>query len=149
MNREIKFRVWDNEYKYMNYKVLVGIYGDWEKVKDDKNYTACAMWIEPDKVDYKCEPHWAHFEPYHKDIHLMQYVGLKDKNGVEIYEGDIIEYKDSIGKHIEEVKFDKGCFYAGLHGGSSTRVSPKLINTRISKVIGNIYENEVDVDEKN
>ena len=34
MNREIKFRVWDNKYKYMNYKVLVGIYGDWEKVKN-------------------------------------------------------------------------------------------------------------------
>ena len=34
--REIKFRVWDDHYKYMNYKVLVGIYGEWEKVKDDK-----------------------------------------------------------------------------------------------------------------
>ena len=70
MKREIKFRAWDDHYKYMNYKVLVGTYGEWENVKDDKNYTACSMWIEPDKVDYECEPHWAHFEPYHKDIHL-------------------------------------------------------------------------------
>lgn len=59
------------------------------------------------------------------------------------YEGDIIEYKDSTGLHRETVVFDKGCFYAGWHYGSSTREAPKLINTRISKVIGNIYESEV------
>ena len=55
--------------------------------------------------------------------------------------GDIIKYKDSKGQHIEKVIFDKGCFYAVIHNGSSTRVAPKLINTRISEVIGNIYDN--------
>ena len=75
--RDIKFRIWDNHYKYMNYKVLVGIYGEWENVKDDENYTACSMWIDPKNVDYKCEPHWSHFEPYHKDIVLMQYTRTK------------------------------------------------------------------------
>ena len=70
-----------------------------------------------------------------------QFTGLHDKNGKEIYEGDIVKYRDSRGQHIEKVIFDKGCFYAGMHWGSSTRVAPKLINTRISEVIGNIYDN--------
>ena len=140
MNREIKFRVWDNKYKYMNYKVLVGIYGDWEKVKDDKNYTACAMWVEPDKVDYKCEPHWAHFEPYHEDIHLMQYTGLKDKNGVEVYEGDKVKAKFYGKEVVGEIGFNSGCF---LLWNSCVSDNQLFIFTDI-EVIGNIYENEAD-----
>ena len=125
MNREIKFRVYDEDLKRMRYLNSSHDFICFDE-KGNGYYhnmqTGLGEWFSD----------------------LMQYTGLKDKNGVEIYEGDIIEYKDSTGKHIEEVKFDKGCFYAGLHGGSSTRVAPKLINARLSKVIGNIYENEVD-----
>ena len=158
MNREIKFRVWDDTYKYMNYKVLVGIYGDWEKVKDDKNYTACAMWIEPDKVDYKCEPHWTHFEPYHKDIHLMQYTGLKDKNGIEVYERDICKgnnFSDEddlfiikYGKYKTNDWKEKYICNTYQYGWFAEHIKTKdqvhLVTPNGIEVIGNIYENEVE-----
>lgn len=129
MNREIKFRAWDNENKYMitsKQGIFTALRNSMNITVQDNGYYNNGDLLKPNKEKYT----------------LMQYTGIKDKNGVEIYEGDLIEYKDSTGKHIEEVKFDKGCFYAGLHGGSSTRVAPKLINARLSKVIGNIYENE-------
>lgn len=122
MNREIKFRIWVKEQKQMIQDVHICPQYGWLVMSDNDVLEEICGRVSEEKLIW------------------MQYTGLKDKNGAEVYEGDIIEYKDSIGKHIEEVKFDKGCFYAGLHGGSSTRVSPKLINTRISKVIGNIYE---------
>lgn len=152
--RTIKFRAWDNHYKYMNYKVLVGVYGEWENVKDDENYTACCMWIEPDKVDYKCEPHWANFESYHKDICLMQHTGLKDKNGVEIYEGDIIDIHQTVNGYNQFViEYDNYKFSARYYNQKTKEIGrwydydlDELFELneyeKELEVIGNIYENK-------
>lgn len=124
MNREIKFR---------GKSIMNNTYGDWLhssgiKYGDDVELMYC---------DEETSEEWNYID---KET-LGQYTGLHDKNGKEIYEGDIVKYRDSRGQHIEKVIFDKGCFYAGMHWGSSTRVAPKLINTRITEVIGNIYDN--------
>lgn len=153
MNRDIEFRVWDDHYKYMNYKVIVGIYGNWEEVKDNENYTACSMWIEPKNVDYKCEPHWSHFEPYHKEIKLMQYTGLKDKNGKKIFERDIViahgtKFIIKFGSYRTQL-FEKeygSAIHTKQFGWYAESIENKtqcnLVVPNDIEVIGNIYENK-------
>ena len=107
--REIKFRVWDIEEKKM-----INVYGLEFKdtgivVTSDEGY------------DYIVE----------EDCELMQFTGLKDKNGKEIYEGDIIEGR--YGRQTVEWHLATG-FDSGLGELWGT-------NKEWLEVIGNIYEN--------
>jgi uncharacterized phage protein (TIGR01671 family) len=73
------------------------------------------------------------------DLVFMQYTGLKDKNGVEIYEGDIVRTNHSFVE-VGEVKFQLGQFIMKYH--SLANSLPRLVENKWTlEVIGNAYEN--------
>ena len=91
-----------------------------------------------------------------RNAQIEQYTGLKDKNGKEIYEGDILERKRTVlardsaypawGKdHIEirraSIVFENGSFYGrSTDSGISAQYSWKELGADF-EVIGNIHEN--------
>ena len=118
MNREIKFRAWSKATEKMS---------DWDFIHSVRNL---------------------HKLMTLNHIELMQYTGLKDKNGKEIYEGDIIElfwgftgrsyfttviWVKDLAKWAMAEKNGKGVYH--YFGDQNT----KLMDTEI---IGNIYENK-------
>lgn len=116
--RDIKFRAWDKDIKKMLYQNKKSpTFGRFE---DDRH---CSI---EDVLFYEKD-----------DFELMQYTGLKDKNGVEIYEGDILKF--DVWKPKEVVYGDENCKCVGF----SLKGTMKALYTYDSdmcEVVGNVHE---------
>jgi len=131
--REIKFRAWDKKSKKMRTVESIG-FGELSYYNE--GYPVVNM-IGRDCIDDK--DIIIHRDSYQHE--LMQYTGLKDKNGKEIFEGDIIRYyHKAVGEIIRVVRYKYGMY--GIEGkANETQIPFANILDSEREIIGNIYEN--------
>ena len=119
--KEIKFRVWDKDFKAFRPKGTFTISDTGRVLLSEIEY--------PLPIE---------------EVVIQQYIGLKDHKGQDIYEGDIVSYiwqdeEHSVANEVGEVYFEDGIFYFDRANQFATN-DHNFIEPSI-EVIGNIYQN--------
>lgn len=150
--REINFRAWDKETNIM-------VYSDHRTRKLYDVYYGFEMNGEG---ELECRWEGEFTESHVLDggmlDNLMQYTGLKDMNGVEIYEGDIVAVSDGVDSYVTNVywggeeypAFDLNHRHIPSLWYYESNILSEITNSELEEiqVIGNIYENPELLEDK-
>ncbi len=119
MMKELKFRAWDKQSKVMR---------EVEIINFDLEGVTCWDWNTHECIDLSFD-----------EIELMQYTGVNDKNGMEIYTGFFVRWG---------LRTYKICFDCGFYMHDLSKINPDYPITKEFKnasdefeIVGNIYEN--------
>ena len=145
--KNIKFRAWDD----VNDRMVYDFY-NFSKENQFKTKEGCySCGISADKnaitASLSLQKHDDFAFRHVKYIELMQYTGLKDKNGVEIYEGDIVAIENHPFQKtdVSDVGMEiNGNYEVGWNADDLTWCAGSLLLARVKnyvRIVGNIHEN--------
>ncbi len=130
--REIKFRAWDEQNKIMHH--------DFQFIKSGEGGSHWIVFAS-DKHPLDRDPHPFKDPFFERQFKITQSTVLKDKDGKEIYEGDIVRFPSSVyGERLLTITFGKNM---AEFRGKSSRFCESLfeLDQDEYEVVGNIYEN--------
>lgn len=123
--REIKFRAW---HKALNVMLNVYVMSQ-QKHAGEEYISGCRGWYgDNQQVTFAFD-----------EVEWLEFIGLHDKNGKEIYEGDILQWNEELEVKTGIMEWHNGDARFRMKTMSKLKVRPEML-----EVVGNICENKCD-----